>query len=412
MMIVPMDAPGVHRAADLRLAGPAHQRAVPRQRARAARLPDRRARHGLLLRRHGAQLRAPVDRLGRHGAALLPRARRRWCASSASTASRCASSRGCASGWRAWRSTSKRRACSAWRRRGRSSRAACRRRNRRWRRSSSASSPSASPTPAREILGLNGQLHPDEPTRAAARAPAVALSHRAAARLRRRHQRGAAQHHRHARLRPAAQVSGASRHASCTPTPEQQELKDAVARFCTEQITPERLTAWEREPRGIDDAHAGDAIADARLVRARRCPRRAAAAGSAWSRWRCLLQECARGLIPRSVINAIRGGWALARLDPHAPELAGRRARRSVVALALDEQTAAMPRALRDRASPARRRRAVQRREVVRRQRRSAPTASSSPAREAQRRLAGAGGRRAHRAPRRCAPSTARSRPS
>ena len=42
----------------------------------------------------------------------------------------------------------------------------------------------------------------------------------------------------------------------------------------------------------------------------------------------CLLQECARGLIPRSVINAIRGGWALAQLDPQAPELADGRARR------------------------------------------------------------------------------------
>jgi hypothetical protein len=31
-------------------------------------------------------------------------------------------------------------------------------------------------------------------------------------------------------------------------------LCDAVARFCTEQITPERLTAWQREPRGIDTA--------------------------------------------------------------------------------------------------------------------------------------------------------------
>ena len=140
MMIVPMDAPGVTRAADLRLAGPAHQRALPRQRARAARLPDRRARHGLLLRRHGAQLRAPVDRLGRRwcGAtsaswsALVRELRRRRPAAARS-------SRGCASAWRGWRSTSKRRACSASRPPGRSTRAACRRRSRRWPRSSSAS---------------------------------------------------------------------------------------------------------------------------------------------------------------------------------------------------------------------------------------------------------------------------------
>ncbi|MGH3054535.1 MAG: acyl-CoA dehydrogenase family protein, partial [Gaiellaceae bacterium] len=39
-----------------------------------------------------------------------------------------------------------------------------------------------------------------------------------------------------------------------SPTAEQQELKDAVRRFCDEQITPERLAAWEKEPHGIDDA--------------------------------------------------------------------------------------------------------------------------------------------------------------
>src|SRR5262245_50489173 len=37
-----------------------------------------------------------------------------------------------------------------------------------------------------------------------------------------------------------------------TPTPEQQELKDAVRRFCQEQITPERLVTWERDALSID----------------------------------------------------------------------------------------------------------------------------------------------------------------
>ena len=45
------------------------------------------------------------------------------------------------------------------------------------------------------------------------------------------------------------------------PTPEQQELKDAVARFCHDEITPERLRAWQSEPRGIDDT-SWRAIAD------------------------------------------------------------------------------------------------------------------------------------------------------
>ena len=70
-------------------------------------------------------------------------------------------SRGCASAWRAWRSTSRRRACSASRPRGRSSRAACRRRE------SSMAKIFVSELAQRvadagcEILGLNGQLHPE-----------------------------------------------------------------------------------------------------------------------------------------------------------------------------------------------------------------------------------------------------------
>ena len=37
-----------------------------------------------------------------------------------------------------------------------------------------------------------------------------------------------------------------------SPTPEQQDILDAVGRFCREQVTAERLLAWEREPRRIE----------------------------------------------------------------------------------------------------------------------------------------------------------------
>ena len=116
------------------------------------------------------------------------------------------SSPGCASGWRAWRSTSRRRACSGWRPRGRSSRAACRRRE------SSMAKIFVSELAQRVADVGSRDPRPERPAasrgaaRAAARPHAVAVSHRADARLRRRHQRGAAQHHRHARLRPAAEV--------------------------------------------------------------------------------------------------------------------------------------------------------------------------------------------------------------
>ena len=52
----------------------------------------------------------------------------------------------------------------------------------------------------------------------------------------------------------------------------------------------------------------------------------------------CVLQECGRGLIPRSVIGAIRGAWALARLDPKAPELAAIASGERVATIAVDEE--------------------------------------------------------------------------
>lgn len=122
------------------------------------------------------------------------------------------------------------------------------------------------------------------------------------------------------------------------PTPEQQELCDAVARFCAEQITPERLTAWQREPRGIDAA-AWQAIADLGWF-GLALPEACGGSGLGLVELALLLQECGRGLIPRRVINAIRAGWALARVEPTAPELAAIAAGRAVVALAFDEPRA------------------------------------------------------------------------
>jgi alkylation response protein AidB-like acyl-CoA dehydrogenase len=139
-----------------------------------------------------------------------------------------------------------------------------------------------------------------------------------------------------------------------TPTPEQQELCDAVARFCAEQITPERLTAWQREPRGIDGG-AWRAIAELGWF-GLALPEARGGSGLGLVELALLLQECARGLIPRSVINAIRAGWALARLDPQAPELEAIAAGRAVVALAIDEERARDPRHFRttiDGAAPA-----------------------------------------------------------
>src|SRR5579862_9694446 len=123
-----------------------------------------------------------------------------------------------------------------------------------------------------------------------------------------------------------------------TPTADQQALMSAVERFCQEQVTPERLRAWESEPRRIDAA-CWRAVADLGWF-GLGLPESAGGSGLGLVEVACVLHECARGLIPRSTIEAIRAGWALARLDPSAPELAEIARGTRVVALALDERDA------------------------------------------------------------------------
>jgi alkylation response protein AidB-like acyl-CoA dehydrogenase len=119
------------------------------------------------------------------------------------------------------------------------------------------------------------------------------------------------------------------------PTAEQQELKDAVRRFCEEQITPGRLTAWEKEASGVDDA-CWQTVAELGWF-GLGMPAAAGGSGLGLVEVACLLEECARGLIPRRVINAIRGAFALAQLDGTVSQMTVARGA-STVALALDER--------------------------------------------------------------------------
>jgi alkylation response protein AidB-like acyl-CoA dehydrogenase len=125
-----------------------------------------------------------------------------------------------------------------------------------------------------------------------------------------------------------------------SPTTEQQELKDAVRRFCDEQITPERLAAWEKEAGGIDEA-CWRTIAELGWF-GLGMPTAAGGSGLGLVEVACLLEECARGLIPRRVINAIRGAVALAQLDGAASQMTVARGA-STVALAFDERDARDP---------------------------------------------------------------------
>ncbi len=125
------------------------------------------------------------------------------------------------------------------------------------------------------------------------------------------------------------------------PTAEQQEIKDAVRRFCDEQVTPARLAAWEQEPTGVDAACWG-AVCELGWL-GLGLPVAAGGSGLGLIEVACLLEECARGLVPRRIINAVRGAVALAAVDPAngvLPDLA--RGTRSV-ALAFDEQTVRDP---------------------------------------------------------------------
>ena len=119
------------------------------------------------------------------------------------------------------------------------------------------------------------------------------------------------------------------------PTPEQAELKAAVRRFCEEQIDADRLAAWSRLPRGIDDA-TWRAIADLGWF-GLGLPGEVGGSGQGLVEVACLLEECSRGLVPLPVIDAIRGGRALATLDPRAPELNAVARGERVVTLAMGE---------------------------------------------------------------------------
>jgi alkylation response protein AidB-like acyl-CoA dehydrogenase len=126
-----------------------------------------------------------------------------------------------------------------------------------------------------------------------------------------------------------------------TFTAEQQELKDAVRRFCDEQITMPRLDAWAREQRGIDE-QTWLAIAGLGWF-GLGVPAAAGGSGLGLVDVACLLEECGRGLVPRSVVSAIRGAWALGRLAPEAQELRHVASGEQTITLACDETQARDP---------------------------------------------------------------------
>ena len=119
---------------------------------------------------------------------------------------------------------------------------------------------------------------------------------------------------------------------------EQQELTAAVRRFTLEQITPERLNAWEKVPEGIDPA-CWATIAELGWL-GLGLPPSAGGSGLGLTDVACLMSECSRGLVPSIVGTTIRGGYALALLDADAPELRALANGKQRATLALYEQRA------------------------------------------------------------------------
>lgn len=124
-------------------------------------------------------------------------------------------------------------------------------------------------------------------------------------------------------------------------TPEQKALKGAVRRFCDEQITVDRLARWQADERGIDVA-VWRSIAEQGWF-GLGVPVEMGGSGLGLVEVACLLQECARGLVPHCVSNAIRSAWALAELDPDAPELRVLASGQKTATLAFDEEGGSRP---------------------------------------------------------------------
>ncbi len=128
-------------------------------------------------------------------------------------------------------------------------------------------------------------------------------------------------------------------HPECTE--EQIALKASVEKFWRAQVSLEKLLAWEKEPAGIDAA-AWRSIADLGWFGIG-VPSDRGGSGLGLVEVACVLEECARGLVPRRVSEAVRGAVALAQVDPQAAELEplARGAKR--LTLATDERAARCP---------------------------------------------------------------------
>src|SRR5207253_2762226 len=306
--------PGHHRAAALDLVRHPHQRGLLRGRARAARPPGGRARHGLLLRHDGARLRAHHDRLGGDDPAHAGRADRLRAAHAAGRE---------AARLRRVGAARTRRPRDA-RRGGAADRALERLAHRSGRGADQGGLDREGLRERAERasrLGGHGGPRARRPARArrpggpARRPPPVALHHRADAALRGRHQRDPARHHRAARARPAAEVG-----MQLAPTEEQEAIRQAARRFLAAEITRERRLAWDRTAEGHDPAF-WEAVARLGWF-GYGLPAAYGGQGASLLDLGLLIEELGRAAAPFGVFAAIVGGLALTALGTPAQKRA------------------------------------------------------------------------------------------
>jgi len=132
------------------------------------------------------------------------------------------------------------------------------------------------------------------------------------------------------------------------PSPEQEELQRAARDLLVREVTPDRLLRWESDERGYDPA-LRKTIADLGWIGLGVAPD-AGGSGASLVDVACLLEECARGLLPRPLIGAIRSAHAVGLIDPGASVLPSLVRGEKSLALALDEAQVRDPARLRTRA--------------------------------------------------------------
>src|SRR5437764_99693 len=136
--------------------------------------------------------------------------------------------------------------------------------------------------------------------------------------LRRRHQRGAARHHRDGRPRHAAGALGVMDFAL---SPEQEALRELARRILADHVTHERLAVVEAEPDWFDRA-AWEALAGARLL-GTAIPEEFGGSGLGFLELCLLLEEVGRAVAPVPAWpTLVLGALPLARFGTRAQRAA------------------------------------------------------------------------------------------